>query len=699
MDRDKYRRLFIDEARENLAQYTNHLVEFEKQESAGGDAAEKKRADALDACFRAAHSLKGMAASMGYEAFAELAHVLEDLADQGRQGRRLGAEAVDLLLEGGDRLAAMVEQLAAGNDDALDGGDLADRVRALLAASLAEAALASLTAAEASAATASDAPPSSPPSSPPPSPPASDKAAALPADSGDLVVNVRLAEDTPLPQVRAFMLHRALSALEGYKATVPDPDTLKREPPPDLTVRLSFSADTDEEAVKARALEEQGVAEVVVTRAGAAPEKREVAPEPDAARSVDEDRTVRVRTALLDEFIDSVGELLLTRSRLRAFAARWDAPELDDLVDEVERLTRELHDRVVAARMTPLTFVTDRLPRVVRDLSRQTQKKVDFSVDVGDIELDRAILDELFTPLLHMVRNAVDHGHEGAARREALGKPEAMSLHLRASRDRDRVVLELEDDGGGIDADAVRARAVQRGLLDAQQARELPDARVVELVCAPGFSTAESVTETSGRGVGMDVVKATLERLGGTLRIHSQRGKGTTFVLGLPLTVAIIRALVVEAGDDHGRSAFAIPIARVEKALDLHERLITHAQGRAHLVLDDELFPLFDLGEQLGFPSRELAQGTAILVERGEDTVAFRVAAVVGQEEVVIKPLGRPLSTLGWLAGATLLADGRAAYILEPNSLVPGAESHPGRLATGKPGAISTRAAPGASIE
>lgn len=654
VDRDKYRRLFVDEARENLAQYTNHLVEFEKQESTDGAAAEQKRAEALDACFRAAHSLKGMAASMGYDAFTDLAHKLEDLADQGRQGRRLGAEAVDLLLEGGDRLVAMVELVAAGKDDELDAGDLPTRVGALLPGPVDVAA---------------KAPSASAPLANEPS-----AASVEPvAESGDLLVAVRFAEGTPLPQVRAFMLHRALSGLDGYKATVPDPDTLKREPPPDRTVHFAFAADVDGDVVKARAEKEQGVSEVLVSRAGPKADKKEPIPEADIARAIEEDRTVRVRTALLDEFIDSVGELLLTRSRLRALATRFDEPELDDLVDEVERLTRELHDRVVAARMTPLTFVTDRLPRVVRDLARQSGKKVDFSVDVGELELDRAILDDLFTPLLHMMRNAVDHGHEGGERRSADGKADAMSLVLKASRDRDRVVLELKDDGGGIDPDAVRARAMERGLLDAQQSRETPDARVVELICAPGFSTAAAVTETSGRGVGMDVVKATLERLGGTLRIQSTKGKGTTFILGLPLTVAIIRVLVVEAGDERGRSVFAIPIARVERALDLDEGIVTHAQGRPHLVLGDDLMPLVDLGEQLGFPAQDLVKGTAILVDRDDGHVAFRVAAVVGQEEVVIKPLGRPLSTFTWLAGATLLADGRAAYILEPNFLLSGA--------------------------
>jgi two-component system chemotaxis sensor kinase CheA len=208
-------------------------------------------------------------------------------------------------------------------------------------------------------------------------------------------------------------------------------------------------------------------------------------------------------------------------------------------------------------------------------------------------------------------------------------------------------------------------------------ARQMPDARVVELVCAPGFSTASAVTETSGRGVGMDVVKATLERLGGNLRISSRKGEGTTFVLGLPLTVAIVRVLVVEAGPGASRSVFAIPIARVEKALDLATSTVTYAQRGAHLNVDDELLPLYDLAERLGFEAQALTGGTALVVGGSDGPAAFRVEAVLGQEEVVVKPLGRPLSQLPWLSGATLLADGRAAYILEPTSLLPGHGQRP----------------------
>jgi len=639
VDRDKYRRLFVDEARENLASYTNHLVEFEKQQGKDGDVAAQQKQDAMDACFRAEHSLKGMAASMGYDAFAVLAHNLEDLADKGRQGELLSAEAVDLLLEGGDVLTDMVELLASEREGELNAGDLPARIEPLLGREPAAAAST----------------PAPTPAAPPPV-----------AGAGEVVLVVRFAEDTPLPQVRAFMLRRALLSMDGFVRSAPEGDALKTAPPPDSTVRFYFSESADMDAAIARAEQEQGVVATELEHPAPAP----AVDKPTDEASGEEDRTIRVRAALLDEFIDSVGELLLTRSRMRGLAARYGLADLDDLVDEVERLTRELHDRVVAARMTPLSSVTDRLPRVVRDLSRQTGKKVAFDIDVGELELDRAILDELFTPLMHMVRNAVDHGHEGAAARLAAGKDESMSLRLQASRDRDRVLIELSEDGGGIDPAKVKARAIERGLISPEQADEMSDNRLVELVTLPGFSTAESVTSTSGRGVGMDVVKATLKRVGGTLRIVSEVDAGTRMILALPLTVAIIRVLVVEAGDED-RSVFAIPIARVERVFDLAPELVRRVQGRLHLTMGEELVPLFDLSSALGFPASDDEGGTAIVVGDGATHAAFRVAAVIGQEEVVIKPLGRPLARLGYLSGATLLADGRAAYILEPLQLLP----------------------------
>lgn len=683
IDREKYRRMFIEEARESLRSFNNDLVSLEKllgdPAAASSTAGTARAREVMDAAFRTAHSLKGMAAAMGYGRFAELAHRLEDLADIARQGRSIGAEGFDLLLEGSDRLEDMVQAVADGHEDP-DAGDLPGRVQAAVEALKGAAAP----------------PATSPPAVPAPGATASATGAApaYPAGlhappltprpaiarSGLLVVKVKIADDASLPQVRAFVVHKALSALQGWKETEPPPESLRTKELPGRTLILRFDpAEADVENIDKVARGQQGVGDVSISRdqAVAAPAE-EPASAPVPERGGEDDRTVRVRTALLDEFIDSVGELLLARSRMRALAGRVDLPELADLVDEVERLTRDLHGRVVAARMTPLGFIAERFPRVVRDLAKSARKSVDFSMHGTEIELDRAILDELQAPFLHMIRNAVDHAHEGDDERRARGKAPAMRLALRASRERDTVLLELEDDGGGMDAARLRRRAVERGLITAEAAQAMTEAQALELICLPGFSTADQVSHTSGRGVGMDVVKATLERLGGSLRISSTPGQGTRVVLQLPLTVAIIRVLVVEAGDPTDptagappRDAYAIPVARVEQAIDLDPAAISLAHGRAWMRHGKDLVPLWDLSRELGYAVGTAERGgTVILVGRGSDVAALRVDAILGQEEVVAKPLGAPLSAFGYLAGATLLADGRAAFILEPLRLV-----------------------------
>lgn len=659
IDRGKYRRMFIEEAREGLRALGNHLVELEKLEvapvdpaNAASHAATKHAAShaAMDAAFRVAHSLKGMGAAMGYTPFAELAHRLEDLADIARQGGAIGAEGYDLLLEGSDRLEEMVERVAQGHED-LEAGDLPGRVQALVGRLRAQAAPTTVPV-EATVA-------------PAPTPPAG--RASL------LTVRVRIADDASLPQVRAFVVHKALSAMAGWRETEPPPDALRSRELPGRTLLVRFDPEAaDVGAIERTARAAQGVADVTFDTAQPSPPSAEEAAPAAPTERAEAERTVRVRTALLDEFIDSVGELLLARSRMRALATRVDLPELFDLVDEVDRLTRDLHARVVAARMTPLSFLTERFPRVVRDLARQAKKSIDFSMSGVDIELDRAILDELSAPFLHMLRNAVDHAHEGDEARRGRGKPAAMKLIMRASRDRDNVLLEIEDDGAGLDPARLKRRAVERGLITQGAADALTDAQAVELICLPGFSTAEQITQTSGRGVGMDVVKATLERLGGVLRIDSHLGRGTRIGLELPLTVAIIQVLVVEAGAPGGqeRDAYAIPIHRVEQALDVDAGVISTARGKPWVKIGPDLVPLYDLARELGYQAAAARGGTVLLVGRGSDTTALRVDAIVGQEEVVAKPLGPPLSEMPYLAGATLLADGRAAFILDPLRLV-----------------------------
>jgi two-component system chemotaxis sensor kinase CheA len=670
IDRDKYRRLFIDESREGLAAIGNELVALERAARAGTSTPEAAR-NGFDVVCRHAPSLQGMGAAMGYARFAHLAHQLEDVADLGRQGRALSSEAWDLLLSGCDALERCVDDVAGGAEDP-DPGDLVGRVDAFLARERAPA---------------SPSPPPTTPSAPPLSMTTTTTTTATtttlpPPSRGDgplLGVRVQIAADATLPQVRAFVVHKALSTHAGYLDTSPAPELLRQKELPEFTATrqllFRFRANAAVDAIVAAAKAAQGVSVVdVIELQPAAPEPVRERAVDDRARIVDEDRTVRVRTALLDDLIDSVGEVLLTRSRLRALSTRLDVPELSDLVDEVDRLTRELHGRVVAARMTPLSFMAERLPRAVRDLARQQNKLVDFSMSGMDIELDRAILDELQAPLIHLLRNAVDHAHEGDDARAARGRPSSMKLTLRALRDRDRVLLELQDDGKGLDADAIRKKAIDRFLLDRARAETMSTQSIFDLICLPGFSTAEQVTETSGRGVGMDVVKASVEKIGGVLRIQSKKDVGTTMTLQLPLTVAIIQVLVVDAGV--GDDGYALPVARVDRAVAVDDSAVTTTGGRAWLSLGERLVPFVDLGAALQAPFSASKRpppppgGIAIVVGSGRDEIALRVEAIIGQEEVVAKPLGPPLSTLPFIAGGAVLADGRAAFILEPSRLL-----------------------------
>ena len=663
IDRDKYRRLFIDEAREGLAQIGNELVELEKSSKEGTGAVVDAAANKgrFDAVFRHAHSLKGMGAAMGYQRFAILAHRLEDLTDLGRQGQTLPPAAYDLLLEGCDVLEACVDAVSQGAEDP-DASDLAIRVATFVEQLKGPA--------PADAAPVAAAPPAATTTTTTPAAAVAPVAApAVVWGRGSVVLRVRIAADATLPLVRAFVVHRILAAMPGWLETLPPPEALRQKELPEFTAQriltVRFAAGTDAAVVIAAAKGAQGVADVVV-EAEAEPVVADK--EEHKKQTVDDDRTVRVRTALLDDLIDSVGEILLARSRLRVMAARLDEPELNDLVDEVDRLTRELQVGVVAARMTPLSFMAERLPRVVRDLARQQGKNVDFTMTGMDIELDRAILDELQAPLIHMLRNAVDHGHEGNDVRTKRGRPPTMKLALRAVRDRDRVLLELQDDGRGMDSARVKQKAVDKGLIDKARADSLSPEQALELVCLPGFSTAEQVTETSGRGVGMDVVKATLEKLGGALRLTSAPGQGTVITLELPLTVAIIQVLVVDVGATG--DGYVIPVARVERALAVDDAAVSVASGRSFLQVGERLLPLFDLAALLGLSPLPRPAGTAILVAAGAALMAFRVDRILGQEEVVAKPLGAPLSALSYVAGGAILADGRAAFLLEPQRLL-----------------------------
>jgi two-component system chemotaxis sensor kinase CheA len=398
-----------------------------------------------------------------------------------------------------------------------------------------------------------------------------------------------------------------------------------------------------------------------------------------AAGAAGRARHIRVDLRRLDALMNQVGELVIARDRLRRLVG-FETPELTETVDQASRLIGELQDEIMHARLAPVSQVFDRFPRLVRDAARALGKKVDFVIEGKEIELDRSMLDEIGDPLVHLLRNSLDHGIEAPAERRAHGKPETGTLRLSASRERSRIIIRVEDDGRGIQRERVLARAVQNGLVTRDEAAALPDEEINRLLTRPGFSTAETVTDVSGRGVGLDVVATRVRALGGMLEIFSEPGRGTSMTLQLPQTLAIVRALLVRQSGE----TYALPLTHVGETVHLLAEEVGTVKGRTVAFLRDEVIPLLALrqilradgngnGRGQGTGDRGQRNGVkrhAVILEVGEQRIGLEVDALMGQQEIVVKQFDATADTLRLFSGATILSDGRPALILDAGSVL-----------------------------
>jgi two-component system chemotaxis sensor kinase CheA len=397
------------------------------------------------------------------------------------------------------------------------------------------------------------------------------------------------------------------------------------------------------------------------------PERRKPTPAatPAAAAAVPTppSSTVRVKTQTLDRLIDLSGELLTVRHRFAMHALQHHCPGLPESVHQLSLLLRQLHEEVLAVRMFPIALVTERFPRMLRDLARQTGKELEFSVDGQGLELDRYIIDQLSEPLVHLLRNAVDHGLELPAERLAAGKPAMGTIQLTAARDHDHALITVADDGRGMNPQRLTASAIAKGLIKPEQGARLTTAEALQLICLPGFSTANAVSDISGRGVGMDAVQTMVQQLGGSLIIASTEGEGTRMTLRLPLSVAIIAVLLVTAGP----FTFALPVCNVIATMDLHRDQITLRNKRPFIRFMDEDLPLYSLNRLFGVPLQKQFPTTVplFIAEVRGRKAGFVVDRFLGQQELFVKPLGKPLSELPGIAGGAVLGDGTVVYVLD----------------------------------
>jgi len=636
MDLSQYAELFLAESREHLSACNQLLLDWERTPANSAP---------VGGLFRAVHTVKGMAATMGYGRVTDIAHRTENLLDLLRRGSRPATdELLQLLFRARDALEHAVELSVVGREDELD---VAEVVADLESA-------AALVAPH--------------PLAPSPRSGEGERGGDVPPAATGRLVQVTLRAEAPLKGGRALLALKRAQALGAVQGVTPPQAGFESD---DFDGRFSFRLDSSAAAADIeRAVRAAGDVEHVSV-GGGGEERRAAAPRGGAAAAAaaeatpEKSRHIRVDLRRLDELMDLIGELVTVRGRLNELAAARRDPAVDDVAIQISRLSADLQAGIIQARMTPVWQVFDRFPRLVRDLARELDKQVAFRVEGKEIELDRAILDELGDPLLHLLRNAVDHGIETPAERRRGGKPPEGEIVLAAVRERASVAISVSDDGRGIDRARILERAKREGLVD-PHAEALSDDQLLRVLARPGFSTAEAVTSVSGRGVGIDVAVTRIRALGGSIDIRTEAGKGTSFVLRLPVTLAIVRALIAGLGGER----YALPLTYVAETVEFGVQPTTIVEGREAIVLHDRVVPLVHLRRMLGVSGDAPPRCPIIVLEMGERTSGIVVDGMLGQQEIVVKGFDPPQGTLPVFSGATIMGDGIPALILDAGGLV-----------------------------
>jgi two-component system chemotaxis sensor kinase CheA len=619
---DDHVQAFVHESEEQLTDLNNSLLALESDPS---------DREAMDDIFRTAHTLKGNFGAMGYGDASDLAHAIEDLLDELREGSMTATpEVMDLVFAGVDRLEAAVASIEDEGTVDVATTDLEDDIRTVVAEG---------------GDTAAD-------------PRATDQ-----VDTFEATVEVG---DSEMPGVDGMLVLEAVR--EGYDlvSTTPAPQAVE-DGDYDDGFEVTVAATTAEELRETLT----GVSPVEdVSLAPAGPADAEDGSTGDAERddagsgsspsASGSISSVRVDVDRLDDLHGMVEQLVTSRIKLRRAVEEGDDGGATDTLNELDKLSGRLQNTVMDMRLIPLRKVISKFPRLVRDLARDQEKEVDFRMEGQDIELDRTILTEISDPLMHLLRNAVDHGVEPPAEREAAGKPREGTVELTATRERDHVTVTVSDDGRGLDADELRRTAAENGVRTEAELDAMSDSDVYDLVFHPGFSTAEEVTDVSGRGVGMDVVHSTVKQLDGSVNVESELGEGTTVTLRLPVTVAIVTVLFVEVGDEE----YGVPIKHIDEVSRVPDvRRINDQPAIEH---GEDIYPVVDLAAELDVPGgANCEEGMLLRIRESERRVALRCDAVTDQEEVVVKPLEGILSGTHGIGGTAVLGDGKVVPILD----------------------------------
>ncbi len=710
MDVSQYLEIFLDETNEHLQSLNTQILALEQ---------DPENMDTINEIFRAAHSLKGMAGTMGYKRMQTLTHDMENVFSEVRNGNiKVNADMIDVLFQCLDALEEYNTTIRESSDEGTnDNSALIKRLNDIMKGGEAPAAKE-----EAPAAKAGE------------TPAAGEKSfqgIKLSEDQQSVLseaikegknvygLTVKVQESCILKAARAFLVFKAVE--ETSEIIVSDPPSQDIEDEKfDLSFHLiivsesgldeiltaaknvSEIEDVTGKALKledvnmagepeeaAPAAETSAAAEAPAEPAAAAPAASE--PEPAAARPAAQsqppaqsgapaakkttnkpvvNRTVRVDIEKLDTLMNLVSELIIAKNSLVSASAMSgnSSQAVNEQIEYLESVTTSLHESVMKVRMVPIESTVNKFPRMVRDLQKKLGKKMELYMSGEETELDRTVVDQIGDPLMHLLRNSADHGLESAEVRKERGKPEVGSIFLDAYQDGNNVVIEVRDDGNGIDTEAVKKKAIEKGIITPDQGEAMSEKEIINLLFNAGFSTAKVVSDVSGRGVGLDVVKSMIESLSGEVEVKSKLGEGSTWTIRLPLTLAIIQALMVEIGDEK----YAIALGSIQTIEDILPGDVKLVQAKEVIQLRDLVIPLIRLNEILDVPSKKDPEDNlvVVVVKKGDKMAGLVVDELIGQQEIVIKSLGKYISKCKIISGATVLGDGEVALILDANALI-----------------------------
>lgn len=699
MDVSQYLEIFIDESEEHLQTLSDCIMVLEK---------EPDNKDTINEVFRAAHSLKGMAGTMGFKRMQHLTHDMENVFQEVRSDRvKVTSGMIDLLFKCLDALEGYLDNIKSTSDEGAEDNEvIIKELNDFIAKADGEAEAENKEVSEVKEA----------------APAATqeekegqekielteeEKKAIREAESNGqhiYAMTVRIQKDCLLKAARAFLVFKAVEdfgQILVYRPSSQDIEDEKFEL--DFSFFLASEEETDkivaaakavseiekvdaeeihlEEYLKEAAAQEEQQAKEAATEQKEAPAEvpktaEKKAPAAAAKKQTNAKpvtgRTVRVDIEKLDALMNQVSELIIAKNSLVSISSNesgeYQNQSFHEQIEYLERITTNLHESVMKVRMVPIESVVNKFPRMIRDLSRKLGKKMELYMTGEDTELDRTVVDQIGDPLQHLLRNSADHGLEDNATRVERGKPEVGSIFLKAFQEGNNVIIEVGDDGNGIDVAAVRDKAVERGVITAEQAENMSQKEIINLLFLPSFSMAKKITDISGRGVGLDVVKSNIEALGGDVEVRTQLGEGTTFIVRLPLTLAIIQALMVEIRDEK----YAIALGSIANIESIPVNEIKYVQAQEVIHLRGAVIPLIRLDQVLDMEEKqeEPENLTVVIVKKGDSLAGLVVDNLIGQQEIVIKSLGKYITNNKIISGATILGDGEVALILDVNTLM-----------------------------